>query len=212
MLPEASRPASLRLDRRQTPVGEALIVTDETGALRAFDFADYEPRMLRLMARHYPGQAIVADAAPKAVAAAVDAYFQGDLDALSGLDWKTNGTEFQRKVWAGLCTIPARRDPQLSGPGRPGGLAQGHAGGRPGQWFESSGRRRALPQGDRGLWPPDRLWRRASNGRPGSCDMKARPLPPEPLLPQSRRPRSAQSIGCPQDFRRGALFHRAIPR
>lgn len=107
MLPEASRPASLRLDRRQTPVGEALIVTDETGALRAFDFSDYEPRMRRLMARHYPGQEIEAGPAPKAVAAAVDAYFQGDLDALSGLDWKTNGTEFQRRVWAGLCTIPA---------------------------------------------------------------------------------------------------------
>lgn len=107
MLPEASRPASLRLDRRQTPVGEALIVTDETGALRAFDFSDYEPRMLKLMDRHYPGQVIEAGPAPKAVAAAVDAYFQGDLDALSGLDWKTNGTEFQRRVWTGLCTIPA---------------------------------------------------------------------------------------------------------
>ena len=106
MSPEASRPESLRLDRRQTPVGEALIVTDETGALRAFDFADYEPRMRRLMARHYPGQDIVAGAAPKSLALAVDAYFQGELDALSGLAWKTNGTAFQRRVWAGLCTIP----------------------------------------------------------------------------------------------------------
>ena len=107
MQPEASRPKALSLDRRQTPVGEALIVTDETGALRAFDFADYEPRMRRLMSRHYPGQEISAGGAPEAIAAAVDAYFQGDLDALENLDWKTNGTAFQRKVWAGLCTIPA---------------------------------------------------------------------------------------------------------
>lgn len=107
MLPEASRPASLRLDRRPTPVGEALVITDETGALRAFDFFDYEERMLRLMDRHYRGQAIGIGAVPQAVASAIDAYFQGELNALDQLTWKTNGTAFQRKVWAGLCTIPA---------------------------------------------------------------------------------------------------------
>ena len=104
---EASRPASLRLDRRPTPVGEALIITDETRALRAFDFADYESRMLRLMARHYPGLELSKGEAPRAIAAAVDAYFLGDLGSLDHLTWKTNGTEFQRRVWAGLCTIPA---------------------------------------------------------------------------------------------------------
>ncbi|OXE35447.1 MAG: methylated-DNA--protein-cysteine methyltransferase [Phenylobacterium zucineum] len=107
MLPEASCPLTLRLDRRSTPIGEALIVTDETGALRAFDFGDFEPRMRRLMARHYPDQEIGVGAMPSVIADAVERYFQGDLNALVGLTWKTNGTEFQRRVWAGLCTIPA---------------------------------------------------------------------------------------------------------
>ncbi len=107
MPPEASSPIDLRLDRRLTPVGETLIVTDETGALRAFDFVDYEARMRGLMARHYPGLDIGTGDAPKSITSAIDAYFQGDLNALIPLVWKTNGTAFQRRVWAGLCTIPA---------------------------------------------------------------------------------------------------------
>jgi len=107
MPPEASSPIDLRLDRRLTPVGETLIVTDETGALRAFDFVDYEARMRGLMARHYPGLDIDTGDAPKSITSAIDAYFQGDLNALTPLVWKTNGTAFQRRVWAGLCTIPA---------------------------------------------------------------------------------------------------------
>jgi Methylated DNA-protein cysteine methyltransferase len=43
----------LTLDRLATPVGEMLVVTDAGGAVRALDFADYEPRMLRLLARHW---------------------------------------------------------------------------------------------------------------------------------------------------------------
>ena len=41
-------PERLRLDRLATPIGEALIVTDEAGLLRAFDWADREPSMARL--------------------------------------------------------------------------------------------------------------------------------------------------------------------
>jgi methylated-DNA-[protein]-cysteine S-methyltransferase len=35
-------PERLRLDRLATPIGEAMIVTDEVGCLRAFDWADRE--------------------------------------------------------------------------------------------------------------------------------------------------------------------------
>jgi methylated-DNA-[protein]-cysteine S-methyltransferase len=104
--PEASKPARLILERVPTPIGEALIVTDETGALRAFDFADYEARMRTLMRRHYGPMALEPGETPPALRAAIDRYFAGDARAIEGLAWKTNGTDFQRRVWAALCTIP----------------------------------------------------------------------------------------------------------
>src|SRR5450432_2535654 len=47
------RPVRLQLDRVSTPIGMALLVTDDRGVLRALDFQDYEPRMLRLLRSHY---------------------------------------------------------------------------------------------------------------------------------------------------------------
>ena len=46
-------PERLRLDRLATPIGESLIVTDEVGYLRAFDWTDRESRMARLLRLHY---------------------------------------------------------------------------------------------------------------------------------------------------------------
>lgn len=105
--PDASRPAELILERIPTPIGVALVAVDETGALRAFDFEDYEPRMRTLMRRHYGEMPLADGRAPQGVRETMGRYFAGEVDALDGLPWKTNGTEFQRRVWAGLMTIPA---------------------------------------------------------------------------------------------------------
>lgn len=99
-------PESLTLDRIATPVGEVLLVTDAEGAVRALDFADYEPRMMRLLARHRPGFVLESGRAPEPVRQAVIDYFDGDLAALDGLAVKTGGTAFQRLVWAALRAIP----------------------------------------------------------------------------------------------------------
>ena len=106
---ESSRPERLILDQIATPVGETLLVTDETGALRALDFADYEGRMLTLMRRHYGALVAEPGRAPDKVRNSVERYFAGEMDAFKGVVWKTNGTVFQRRVWDGLCTIPAGR-------------------------------------------------------------------------------------------------------
>ncbi|MDP1914147.1 methylated-DNA--[protein]-cysteine S-methyltransferase [Brevundimonas sp.] len=103
----SAQPETLTLDRVATPVGEVLLVTDGQGAVRALDFADYEPRMTRLLARHAPGAVVVEGRAPEAVRRAVEAWFGGDLTALDGLTVKTGGTAFQRTVWAALRAIPA---------------------------------------------------------------------------------------------------------
>ena len=97
----------LTLDRLTTPVGEVLLVTDAAGTVRALDFADYEARMTRLLARHAPGAVVTAGRAPEPVRRAVVAYFSGDVRAPDGLPVKTGGTDFQRAVWTALRAIPA---------------------------------------------------------------------------------------------------------
>jgi methylated-DNA-[protein]-cysteine S-methyltransferase len=98
-------PESLRLDRMATPIGEALIVTDETGFLRAFDWADRESGMARLLRLHYGSLVPVSGAAPGGVKRLLRRYFEGDVDCLGGIEWRTGGTPFQRGVWTGLTTI-----------------------------------------------------------------------------------------------------------
>ncbi len=102
-----ARPETLTLDRVATPLGEVLLVTDAEGTVRALDFADYEDRMTRLLARHAPGAVVVEGRAPERVRAAVESYFGGDLTALDGLTVTTGGTPFQRSVWKALRAIPA---------------------------------------------------------------------------------------------------------
>ncbi len=100
------RPETLTLDSIATPLGPALVVTDEVGAVCAFDFEDYEDRLRRLMARHHPRAAMVDGDSPWTVKTAVAAYFDGDVRALDGLAVRTRGTDFQREVWAALRAIP----------------------------------------------------------------------------------------------------------
>ncbi|WP_419318557.1 methylated-DNA--[protein]-cysteine S-methyltransferase [Caulobacter sp. ErkDOM-E] len=102
-----TRPPHLRLDRLPSPLDEILLVTDETGAVRALDFHDYMPRMGRLLRLHYGDLPPENGAAPAGVRAALNAYFEGALDALSAIAWATHGTAFQRAVWTALLNIPA---------------------------------------------------------------------------------------------------------
>jgi methylated-DNA-[protein]-cysteine S-methyltransferase len=102
-----TRPETLILDRVRTPTGEVLLVVDHEGVVRALDFADYEARMTRLLRRHWGEATLVGGRAPAPVRAAIEAYFSGDLTALDGLRVRTNGTDFQRAVWAALRAIPA---------------------------------------------------------------------------------------------------------
>jgi methylated-DNA-[protein]-cysteine S-methyltransferase len=100
-------PDTLTLERLATPIGEALVVTDEAGRLRAFNWRDYEGRMRAWIARHYRQARLVEGRGPEPVRAALLAYFGGDAQALDGLAWQASGTAFQLTVWQALCTIPA---------------------------------------------------------------------------------------------------------
>jgi methylated-DNA-[protein]-cysteine S-methyltransferase len=98
---------SFVLDHLTTPIGTMLLVTDEDGLLRALDFDDYEPRMRELLRLQYGAVTIESGRAPKAMRAALSAYFEGDLATLKTIEWRVAGTPFQRKVWTVLPTIPA---------------------------------------------------------------------------------------------------------
>lgn len=99
-------PETLLLDRIETPVGEGLIVVDEAGALRAFDWSDYEARMRLLLRRQNPPTALIEARAPDRVRDTLGAYFAGDLRAIDALTVRTGGTDFQRRCWAALRAIP----------------------------------------------------------------------------------------------------------
>jgi len=99
-------PEHLLLDRIATPIGEALLVTDEEKNLRALDWSDHEDRMRLLLRRHYGTMPLEAGAAPPEVRQALQDYFAGDVTALQRIAWRTARTAFQREVWAALTRIP----------------------------------------------------------------------------------------------------------
>jgi methylated-DNA-[protein]-cysteine S-methyltransferase len=102
-----TRSQAFGLDRLETPIGLALLVTDADGVLRALDWEDYAPRMQELLRLHY-GTVILTEArAPKPMRAALAGYFKGDLASLATIPWRVNGTSFQQKVWSALPKIPA---------------------------------------------------------------------------------------------------------
>ena len=73
--------------------------------LRAFNWTDYEPAMLKWIGRRYPKAKLVEGQGP--LRAKFDAYFAGRTDAFDDIAWEGAGTEFQKTVWKTLCTIPA---------------------------------------------------------------------------------------------------------
>lgn len=100
----AKPPESLTLDRVATPIGTALVVTDQAGVLRAFNWTDYEPVMLAWIGRRYPKAGLIEGKGP--LRPTFDAYFAGRTDAFSDIAWDGAGTAFQRQVWDALCRIP----------------------------------------------------------------------------------------------------------
>jgi methylated-DNA-[protein]-cysteine S-methyltransferase len=102
----AMRPETFLLDRLQTPIGPALLVTDADDVLRAFDWEDHCSRLNDLLRLQYGAVALRETRAPELIRAALKSYFKGDLAALNTIKWRVAGTPFQRKVWTALPKIP----------------------------------------------------------------------------------------------------------
>jgi methylated-DNA-[protein]-cysteine S-methyltransferase len=103
-------PERLTLDRMRTPLGQALLITDEDHRLRALDWEDHAARLQRQLRLHYGSNiALNPGRAPRGTRAALEAYFVGGFEQLDGIECHTGGTAFQRAVWAALRAIPPGR-------------------------------------------------------------------------------------------------------
>jgi methylated-DNA-[protein]-cysteine S-methyltransferase len=87
----------VELSRVDSPVGLLTVAMGPRG-LRALSFDNRLPDVAGPAREGRP---------PKVVADALAAYFRGDLRAIDWLEIDPRGTEFQRRVWATLRTIPA---------------------------------------------------------------------------------------------------------
>jgi len=89
-----------------SPVGPLTVVADGD-TLVMISFPDFEGRAVRQTKKALKGETVV-DGPPHArIAAALDAYFAGDLHALDELPIAPRGTDFEQSVWRELRNIPA---------------------------------------------------------------------------------------------------------
>ncbi len=90
-----------------SPIGPLALAVDEAGRLRGVSFGD---GLRRAMAREYPGVTMGPGEVPDAIRCALAGYFDGDLLALTRIDWSLDGAAagdgFQARVWRALWEVP----------------------------------------------------------------------------------------------------------
>jgi methylated-DNA-[protein]-cysteine S-methyltransferase len=95
----------LLIDKINSAIGQILIVTDGE-KLCALDFADYEPRMMKLLQKRYGSFDFEYVKNPQSFSSKIQAYFDGDRASLNNIPISLGGTVFQQQVWLALRTIP----------------------------------------------------------------------------------------------------------
>jgi methylated-DNA-[protein]-cysteine S-methyltransferase len=96
----------LFLEQLKSPIGTIALISDGE-ALRVLDFVDCEERMQRLLKIHYGERPIVKSRESLDIKRRVEAYFAGELTSVDTIPVRTEGTDFQKQVWAELRTIAA---------------------------------------------------------------------------------------------------------
>ncbi|MHB8418773.1 MAG: methylated-DNA--[protein]-cysteine S-methyltransferase [Myxococcales bacterium] len=96
---------TLELSKLQTPVGPLLMAQEERG-LCALSFAEKGEGLREQLARARPAASLRNGSGGEA-ARRLQAYFEGDLQALEDLPVVLDGTPFQQRVWEELRRIPA---------------------------------------------------------------------------------------------------------
>ena len=102
----ATLPDLLLIDRLDTPIGRALLVSDEDDRLRVLDWEDHEDRMLVHLRRRYGETRLEERRAADEIRLPLERYFAGELGALAEIPCRGEGTTFQHLVWDALTRIP----------------------------------------------------------------------------------------------------------
>lgn len=104
-----TRTLALSLSCFPSPIGAILLICDQDERLRALDFDDYEARMHRLLRLHYGDGRydLSMRRTPSLIRRALEAFFAGDTSSIDAIQVTMGGTDFQRRVWKELRSIPA---------------------------------------------------------------------------------------------------------
>ncbi len=94
----------LWIDTIDSPIGQISIVVDNN-RLCALDFADYQPRMMKLLAQRYESVESIPKHNPLGLTERLQAYLAGDLTSLDKIPVRMGGTAFQQQVWQKLLEI-----------------------------------------------------------------------------------------------------------
>jgi methylated-DNA-[protein]-cysteine S-methyltransferase len=92
------------LSRAPTPLGEAVIVSDDQGALRLFYWDDPTHRWEAALRRRYG--AVTLKEKKSGFGRTLADYFKGNIAVLDTMKVAFNGSPFQNKVWTALRRIP----------------------------------------------------------------------------------------------------------
>ncbi len=95
----------LFIDHVPTPIGTAVLVADEAGALHILNWEDDAEYWQRRLRTRHGGATVIPQRNPSGHSAALSAFMEGDIGAIDGLSVAFGGTPFQNQVWRALRTI-----------------------------------------------------------------------------------------------------------
>ncbi len=92
-------------DRIQTPIGDMMMLASDS-AMLLLEFVDAEGRVEREISTRFAKAEIMPTKNPFGFSRLIINYFAGDLHTIDTIPTDGGGTEFQKRVWAGLRQIP----------------------------------------------------------------------------------------------------------
>lgn len=95
----------IHFDEIETPIGK-IVLGESGGTLVALDFESSIDPVVRRLQRRYGTIEVSAGNGARQFRDRLEAYFKGDLSAISGIAVDPKGTPFQREVWSALQSIP----------------------------------------------------------------------------------------------------------
>ena len=96
----------IHIDELETPIGK-IVLGECGGTLCALDFESSAGPVVARLKRRYGEVEISNGSGGSELRERLQAYFDGDLDALTDIAVDPKGTPFQRQVWTALQRIPA---------------------------------------------------------------------------------------------------------